>query len=206
MVLTKSITFTLALSTAAAGCIVFSSVSSAQTGTDQTIFNDEGEMLQMDNAQVRQLQGEEQYAENKAAQDDKRDQAYRLYAEKRVEELEKVKGKGAEQQVAVLQKWLNSDAEMRAQDQQTIRNLQQQIAKLQQGQQQVMANLGNDVGAMRQDAQNEVANTKFNQQMQINYFNELQTEMGPASWTPPNPRGTFYSMNGMGFSGGRGLW
>ena len=196
------------MSVAVAGCVLFAGASQAQTGTDQTVFNDEGEMLQMDNAQIRQLEQEEQCAEEKSTQDDQQDRQYRLYAEKRVEDLEKLKGGNAknDEQIAVLQKWLKDDADMRAQDQATIRNLAQQIASLQKNQQQVMANLQNDVGSLRQDAQNQQDNIKFNQQMQMNYFNELQTEMGPASWQPSNPRGTFYSMGGMGFGGGRGLW
>jgi hypothetical protein len=190
-----------------ASALALSPASFAQTGTDQTIFNDEGEMVQMDNAQIRQLESEEQSAEQKAAFDQQQDRNYRLYAEKRVQDLEKLKGgdKG-DKQLAVLQNWLKADAQVRAQDMATIRSLQRQIMSLQKNQQQVMANLGNDVSAMRQDAQNQEDNTRFSQQMQMNYFNELQTEMGPANWEAPNPNGAYYSMHGMGFSGGRGLW
>lgn len=208
MLLIRSRLLTVGLTAAAAGCLSFSAGTYAQSSTDQSVFNDEGEMLQMDNAQVRQMQQQEQSAEQKAAADDQRDSTYRLYAEKRVQELEKLKGGNTknDEQLAVLQKWLKADADMRAQDQQTIRSLQSQISRLQQNQQQLMSNLGNDVNAMRQDAQGQADNTKFSQQMQMNYFNELQTEMGPANWQAPNPRGTFYSMQGMGFSGGQKLW
>lgn len=186
----------------------FGAVGHAQTGTDQTIFNDEGEMVQMDAAQLRQMEGEEQAAEQRAAFDEKQNRNYRLYAEKRVQELEKLKGENSktDQQISVLQQWLKSDAQVRAQDMATIRSLQQQILNLQKNQQAVMANLGNDVNAMRQDAQNQVATEKFNETMRTNYFNELQTEMGPANWNTPSSQGAYYSMNGIGFGGGRGLW
>lgn len=182
----------------------------AQAGeqaADQAAFQDDDELLRMNNAQVRQLEGEEQSAEQQAAFDDKRNQAYRLYAEKRVQELEKLKGSNPQndKQIAIMQRWLKADASMRLTDQQTITALRKRIASMEQSQQQVMGNLGNDVGAMREAANDARADDQFKQQMSMNYFNEMQTEMGPASWMNPS-RSASYGMGGMGFNGGQRLF
>lgn len=161
-------------------------------------------MVRMDNAQLQHVQQQEQNAEAKASSDAQRDEAYRLYAEKRITELEKLKGKGSDEQIAVLQKWLKNDAQIRAQDQQTIKALQQQIAGLQQNQHQMMANIGNDINSMRQQYQDQRDDVKFSQMMQMNQFNELQSEMGACSWGRPPTDGTFNSVGGYGFGGGYG--
>jgi hypothetical protein len=161
----------------------------------------------MNSAQIRSLESQEMSAEQQASFDDKRNQAYRLYAEKRIEDLEKLKSGKAEndKQIAILQRWLKADSAMRLADQQTINNLRKRIYSMQQSQQTVMANLGGDVGAMREAANDARADDKFKQQMAINYFNELQSEMGPATWVHPN-HGATYGMGGYGFSGGQALF
>lgn len=179
----------------------------AEQGADQAAFQDDDELVRMNNAQLNQLQNEEVSAERQAQMDEQRNQAYRLYAEKRVQELEKLKKGSSEsdKQIAILQSWLKNDSAMRLRDQQTIKSLRQRIANMEQSQQQVMANLGNDVSAMREAANDARADDKFKQQMQINYFNELQSEMGPATWVHPT-RGPSYGMGGYGFSGGQALF
>lgn len=179
---------------------------SAEQSADQSAFQDDDELIRMNNAQINQLQREEMSAEQQADFDDKRNQAYRLYAEKRVAELEKLKGgAGNDKQIAILQNWLKTDASMRMRDQQTIAALRKRIASMEQTQQQVMNNLGNDVSAMREAATDARADDQFRQQMSINYFNELQSEMGPATWVHPT-RGPSYGMGGYGFSGGQALF
>ncbi len=185
---------------------VESSYAQSEQGADQSAFQDDDELLRLNNSQVRQMEGEEQSAEQQATFDDKRNQAYRLYAEKRVQELEKAKGSPTnEKEIGVLQRWLNADASTRLRDQQTINSLRQRVANLEQTQQQVMTNLGGDVGAMREASNNARADDKFRQQMQINYFNEMQSEMGPATWVHPT-RGASYGMGGQGFNGGQQLF
>ena len=175
---------------------------------DQSAFRDEGDMLQLENSQVRQLQGEEMSAESQAQMDDQRNLAYRLYAQKRVQDLEKLKGKDAQEdkQLQVMQSWLQADMLMRQRDMETIQALRQRIANLEQSQNQSMSNLGNDVAALREDATDARSNEKFKQQMSMNYFNEMQTEMGPASWYEHPTNGVSYSMGGMGFNGGQQLF
>lgn len=173
---------------------------------DQSAFRDEGDLVQLENSQIRQLEGEEVSAENQAAGDSQRNQAYRLYAQKRLTELEKLKGKDSQAQIQVLQNWLRADAAMRLRDMQTIQSLRQRIANLEQAQQSSVANLGNDVSALKQDAIDARSDNKFRQQMQMNYFNEMQTEMGPASWYEHPENGVSYSMGGMGFNGGQSLF
>ncbi len=172
---------------------------------DQSAFRDDGDLLQLENGQIRALEGEEMSAQNQADLDDRRNSAYRLYAQKRVDELEKLKGKDSQSQIQVLQNWLRADSMMRMRDMQTIRTLRQRVATLEQSQQSAMSNLGNDVSSIREDAIDARSDDKFKQQMQMNYFNEMQTEMGPASWYEHPQNGVSYSMGGMGFNGGQSL-
>jgi DNA-binding transcriptional MerR regulator len=151
---------------------------------------------------------QERSAENVANMDAAKNQQYRLYAEKKIQELEKLKGAKADSdnQVQTLRKWLQADSAQRARDLQIIRSLQSRIARLEQTQQTTMANMGNDIGAVREAANNARADQKFNQMMSMNYFNEMQTEMGQASWYPPRGGGANYNMGGMGFNGGQQLF
>jgi hypothetical protein len=178
-----------------------------EQSADQSAFQDDVELMRVNDAQVRELEREEMSADQQAASDDKRNQAYRLYAEKRVNELEKLKGSNAQndQQIAILQRWLKADAAMRLRDQQTINNLRRRIAGMEQSQQAAMSNLGGDVGAMREAANDARSNQLFRQQMAINYFNELQSEMGPAHMVHQST-GPTYGMGGMGFNGGQQLF
>lgn len=182
--------------------------SQSEQSADQSAFQDDDELMRLNNAQVRDLQGQEQSAEMQANNDDQRNQAYRLYAQKRVQDLEKLKATpNVQQQISVLQRWLNADAQMRLRDQQTIASLRKRVAAMEQTQSQTMGNMGNDVAAMREAANDAQADNKFRQQMQMNYFNELQTEMGPASFNHPGSAGgPSFSMGGMGFNGGQTLW
>lgn len=176
----------------------------SEQSADQAAFQDDDELLRMNSSQINQLESQERSAEQAAAYDDSRNQAYRLYAEKRVQDLEKLKGGNSQndKEISVLQRWLKIDAAMRLRDQQTISSLRQRIANMEQTQQQTMTNLNGDVGAMREAANDARANDQFKQQMAMNYFNELQSEMGPATWVHPNS-GATYGMGGFGFSGGR---
>lgn len=190
----------------AGASIVSVSAQSGEQSADQAAFQDDDELIRMNSSQINQLEREEMSAEQQAAFDDKRNQAYRLYAEKRVQELEKLKsGASNDKQIQILQNWLKTDSAMRLRDQQTIANLRSRIANMEQTQQQVMNNLGNDVSAMREAANDARADDQFRQQMAINHFNELQSEMGPANWVHPN-RGASYGMGGYGFSGGQALF
>lgn len=179
----------------------------AETAADQSAFQDDEELMRLNNSQVNQVQGEVMSAEQQAAYDDKRNQAYRLYAEKRVQELEKLKTNSPDnaKQISILQRWLKADSAMRLRDQQTINSLRQRLANMEQTQNQTMTNLGGDVSAMREAANDARSDDMFRQQMSMNYFNELQSEMGPATWVHSN-RGPSYGMGGYGFSGGQALF
>lgn len=179
----------------------------AEAAADQTAFQDDEELMRLNGAQTNQVEGEIRSAEEQANYDNQRNQAYRLYAEKRIQDLEKLKSGNADnaKQISVLQRWLKADSQMRLRDQQTINSLRQRLANMEQSQNQVMANLGGDVGAMREAANNARADDQFRQQMQINYFNELQSEMGPATWVHPT-KGPSYGMGGYGLSGGQPMF
>ena len=179
----------------------------AEQAADQTAFQDDDELLRLNGSQVNQVEGEIRSAQDQAMFDEQRNQAYRLYAEKRIADLEKLKKGTPEnnQQIGILQRWLKADSAMRLRDQQTINSLRKRLATLEQSQTQTMANLGGDVGAMREAANNARADDQFRQQMSINYFNELQSEMGPATWVHPT-HGPSYGMGGYGFSGGQTMF
>lgn len=197
----------LALCTVIFGSVPPSSGQGAQSA-DQSAFRDDTDLLQLENSQIRQLQDEEMNAETQAQMDDQRNQAYRLYAQKKVQDIEKLKGKDAQsdKQLQVMQSWLRADLMMRQRDMETIRALRQRVASLEQTQSTSMKNLGGDVQSLREDAIDARSDQKFNQQMSMNYFNEMQTEMGPASWYEHPSNGVSYSMGGMGFNGGQQLF
>lgn len=188
-------------------CSVPASLSQGAQSADQSAFRDDSDLLQLENSQIRQLQDQEMNAETQAQMDDQRTQAYRLYAQKKVQEIEKLKGKDAQSDktLQVMQSWLRADLLMRQRDMETIRALRQRVASLEQSTSSSMSNLGGDVQSLREDAIDSRSNEKFQQQMSMNYFNEMQTEMGPASWYEHPSNGVSYSMGGMGFNGGQQL-
>lgn len=192
------------------GCMTLSggAIAQGEQAADQSVFQDDAELMQLNNAQVNQVEGQVQSAEQQAAIDNQRNQQYRLYAEKKVKELQGLKNKSAStnEQLAVLTQWLKADTLMRQRDMQTIRMLQERLARLEQTQGQVGTNLSADVNAIREAGQDAKDAQKFQQQMSMNYFNELQTEVGPASWYTPIGNGAYYSMGGMGFNGGQNLF
>lgn len=199
--------FSLALATS---CLVsVSAFGQGETQADQAAFGDDGDMLRLNEAQLRDLEMQEQSAESTASMDAQKNQNYRLYAEKRIQEVEKLKGAkatSADSQVQTLRRWLQADSAQRARDLQIIRSLQARIARLEQTQQSTMANMSNDIGAVREAATDARSDAKFKQMMSMNYFNEMQTEMGQASWYPPRGGGANYNMGGMGFNGGQQLF
>lgn len=180
----------------------------------QAIFQDDRQIMQQDQQQVRQFENQVENYQEQAKERDQSADSYRLYAEKRINELEKLKKAGGSPtkslnkerngELYALQGWLKNDAGTRAAEQAHIKQLDLAIANLQQQQQGQMANLSADVGAMRQVAQRQDDDDKFNHMMQMNYFNELQSEMGAASWGRPPTDGTYNSVGGYGFLGGYG--
>ncbi|MBC7997863.1 MAG: hypothetical protein IAF58_07965 [Leptolyngbya sp.] len=199
--------FSLALATSCLVCV--SAFGQGETQADQAAFGDDGDMLRLNEAQLRDLEMQEQSAESTASIDAQKNQNYRLYAEKRIQEVEKLKGAkatSADSQVQTLRRWLQADSAQRARDLQIIRSLQARIARIEQTQQSTMANMSNDIGAVREAATDARSDAKFKQMMSMNYFNEMQTEMGQASWYPPRGGGANYNMGGMGFNGGQQLF
>lgn len=181
-------------------------------GADQGIFNDEQQMLRINNMQTRQYEMEKNQAEREYQAEQQRTGPYRLYCEKKVQELTKSiattpsgKKKQEEQsQLGVFQDWLKRDNEYKAKQQAYISQLQAALKRTEKGQQETLANLSSDIGAMRENVQDQKDAQKFNQMMQVNYFNELQSEMGAASWGRPPTDGTYNSVGGYGFMGGYG--
>jgi hypothetical protein len=181
-------------------------------GGNQQIFSDEEQMTQMDNSQIMQMRNQESNIKAQDQAQEASQQPYRLYVEQRIRALQKLKmahGSPAEstardKQLYALQAWVAKDNTTREQDQGRIKQLDQAIANLQTERQASYANLGNDVNAMRENQQAMADDDKFNKMMKVNMFNELQSEMGAASWGAPPRDGTYNSTGGYGMQGGYG--
>ena len=145
-------------------------------------------MLKTDQQQVQQLEQQKQQYEQQAQTQEQQDEPYRLYAEKRVEELQKLRAahgspvrsvaSQATTQLYALQKWLSADEETKLEEQQHIKQLDQSIANLQTDETNTRNNMQSDIQGLREDATQSVEDKRFQQQMQINQFNEEQNEMG----------------------------
>lgn len=180
-------------------------------GANQTIYRDEQELLNTDQNMIGNYQASQSKAERDLLNEEKENESYRLYAEKRINVLEKAKRAGtpvktgdSNSELMVLQRWLRNDDAYRAKQQAYISQLDQAIANLRQGQSSTVANLGNDINAMRQSVQDEKDQQRFNNQMSMNMYNELKSEMGAASWGDTPRDGTYNSVGGYGFLGGYG--
>lgn len=180
-------------------------------GANQTIYHDEQEMLNTDQAMINQYSSAENEAESKLAAEQAKTNAYILYAEQRIQALEKQKKgvspslAGAKSgEMAVLTSWLQQDSAYRAKQQAYIDQLEQCISNLRTSQTNTLANLNTDINALRQGVQDDKDQQKFENQMQMNQFNELKSEMGACSWGDTPRDGTFNSVGGYGFNGGYG--
>jgi len=134
------------------------------------------------------------------------DDNFRNYAQKRVQALLKLKNAGGspsrslskerQGELYALQHWLDQDTQTRTQEQSRIQQLDQAIANLQQTQLSTLQDMRSDIHNMRVDADAQAADKKFQQQMAVNYFNELQSEMGAVSWGRPPQDGVFNTQSG----------
>jgi len=186
----------------------------AQASSDRAVFQEEKQLMQMDQNQEKQLEGEKQSYQLEINKEEQKTEPYREYAEKRVAELSKLKAAGGSPsrslatqkngELYALEKWLAADAQARTEEQARVKQLDQAIANLQQSQNETLKNLNADINGMRGDSQATAEDRKFQQQMQINHFNELQSEMDAASWGRPPTDGTFNSTGGYGIGGGYG--
>ncbi|MBS1989427.1 MAG: hypothetical protein JSS83_02855 [Cyanobacteria bacterium SZAS LIN-3] len=179
--------------------------------SNQGVFNDEQQMLQTDGAMINQYTQAENKAEGDLRTEEQRNQAYRLYAEQRINQLEEYKKRGSPAlsgskagDLPMLEAWLKNDDAYRAKQQSYIDQLNQLIINLRQSQTQTLANLNNDIAGMRQNEQDRKDQQRFQNQMQINQFNELQSEMGACSWGGTPNDGYYNSTGGYGVLGGYG--
>ena len=215
MLLMKKRNWTAICSFAAlAGSLFCGSVASpafAQAaGATQSIFRDEQSMLGTDGAMINQYSQAEKGAQNDLDSEEQRSAAYRLYAEKRVAQLEDYKRRppalanSKSGDLPMLENWLKNDDAYRAKQQAYIEQLNQLIVNLRQTQTQTLANLNNDIAGLRQNQQDAKDQQKFQNQMQINQYNELKSEMGACSWGGTPNDGTMNSTGGLGMLGGYG--
>lgn len=178
-------------------------------GANQSIFNDEEQMMGLNQAQVRQYEQQKVQAETELSEEQRKNAPYRLFVEKQIQVLSapSKNPKAAsvnKDKLKQMQDWLKRDNDYITRQQSYINQLTGTIANLQRNASTQIGNLQNDITAMRENQQDEKDAKKFDQMMQINYFNELQSEMGAASWGRPPEDGTFNSTGGYGFMGGYG--
>jgi hypothetical protein len=160
----------------------------AQAQADRAVFQEENQLLRDDQQQQQQLMQQKNQYEQQVQAQESQDEPYRLYAEKRVEELQKLRAAGgspvrsvasqATTQLYALQKWLTADAQTRLDEQQHIKQLDEAISNLQSNQSQTLQNLQGDIQGMREDSTQAVEDKRFQHEMAINQFNEEQSEMG----------------------------
>lgn len=176
-------------------------------GADQGLFNDEQQMEVFNQQQVGNYQRQKLQLEEEMNNEEMRNQPYRLYAQKMVTQLSKPGAKKTaddQTRLNVYEDWLKKDAALKSEQMGRLKQLDKLIAATQQNQQTTIANLNSDINSMRETVQDQRDAQKFNQMMQINYFNELQSEMGAASWGSPPQDGTYNSVGGYGMLGGYG--
>ena len=178
-------------------------------GANQSIFNDEEQMMGLNQAQMRQYEQQKVQAETELSEEQRKNAPYRLYVEKQISALSAPSKNPKTQSANVaklkqLQDWIKRDNDYIARQQSYINQLTGTIQNLQRSQTTQVGNLQNDITAMRENQQDEKDARKFDQMMQMNYFNELQSEMGAASWGRPPEDGTYNSVGGYGFMGGYG--
>ena len=109
-----------------------------------------------------------------------------------------------QRQMLLLSQWLQKDDQTRAAERAHLKQLDQAIANLQESINQAQGNMQSQIRDMHENQEIAQENNKFNQMMQVNYFNELQSEMGACSWGAPPQDGTYNSVGGYGFLGGYG--
>ena len=209
----KRSNFTL-ISLVAFGISAMLALPGAAFAQGQAIFQDDRQIMQTDQNQVQQYESQVANYEEKAKTRDASADSYRSYAQKRINELKKLQSSGGSPtkslvkekngEMYALQGWLKNDEDTRLQEQEHIKQLDQAINNLQSQVNGQNQNLSADVGAMREVAQRQADDDKFSQMMQMNHFNELQSEMGAASWGRPPTDGTYNSVGGYGMQGGYG--
>ncbi|MBN9394686.1 MAG: hypothetical protein J0H83_05535 [Candidatus Melainabacteria bacterium] len=180
-------------------------------GANQEIYGDEQSMIRTDQGMIGELQHDRDKASMELSAEEASKAKYRLSVEKQIRQIEGLKKAGSAAlsgskagELQVLESWIRQDDEYRQRQIAYIQTLDQQIANLRKTQMTAVANLGNDINDMRQNQEDQREQVKFNQQMQINQFNELKSEMGAASWGDTPADGTYNSVGGYGMLGGYG--
>ena len=174
-------------------------------GANQSIFSDEQRLLQVNQQQMGAFEQERAQAEQELQQMEAKNQPYRLKVVKEITDLKGKKDAASQAKLKELQDWISRDDAYKKRQEILITRLTQSIQSLQRSQMETTGNLSNDITAMRQNVQDQKDAAKFDRMMRMNYFNELQSEMGAASWGRPPTDGTFNSVGGYGFMGGYGM-
>lgn len=180
--------------------------------SEQSIFQDERQMVHDEGSQIQNYQNAVTNYQQQVTAHDDANEPYRLYAQKTIQQLQKFRAANGspalsvarQDQLYALEKWLRNDTQVRDQEKAHIQQLDKAIANLQRQQNATFSDLGSDINAMRENQEAKAEDTKFDQMMRINQFNELQSEMGACSWGRPPTDGTYNSVGGYGMNGGYG--
>jgi len=170
----------------------------AQASVDQSTVSADQILNDASRQQVQDLVNQRNSFQLEINKSEQADDNFRNYAQSRVNALLKSKNLSKEKQgeLYALQHWLTQDTQTRTADQARIQKLDSQIAAMQQSQNSAIRDMRADIHNMRVDADTQAADKKFQQQMAVNYFNELQSEMGAASWGAPPTDGTLNTQSG----------
>lgn len=174
-------------------------------GANQSIFSDEQRLLQVNQRQMGEFERERAQAEQRLQAMEAKNEPYRLKIVKQITQLKGKTDSVSQAKLKELQNWIKRDNAYKKRQEQLITQLTASIQRLQKAQMSTTSNLSNDITAMRQNVQDQKDAAKFSRMMKMNYFNELQSEMGAASWGRPPTDGTFNSVGGYGFMGGYGM-
>ena len=183
------------------------------SGTNQMIFQDENQIMRQNAQQLNQTEMQEQQYKSEVQSQDAKDEPYRLYAQQRIQALQQLRKAGGspvrnlsqsqQRQMLLLSQWLQKDDQTRQAERAHLRQLDQAIANLQESINQAQGNMQSQIQDMHENQEIAQENNKFNQMMQINQFNELQSEMGNVGWGSTAQDGIANSVGGRyGFMGG----
>ena len=186
---------------------------SQDSATNQMIFQDENQIMRQNAQQLNQTEMQEQQYKDQVQAQDAKDAPYRLYAQQRIAALQQLKKAGGspvrnlsqsqQRQMLLMSQWLQKDDQTRAAERAHLRQLDQAIANLQESINQASGNMQSQIRDMHENQEIAQENNKFNQMMQINQFNELQSEMGNVGWGSTAQDGIANSVGGRyGFMGG----
>ncbi len=180
-----------------------------QAKVDQSLFNDNKEMLRNDVDYEDYLLRKRTTFAQQMQQNEQTDDKLRAYAEQRLKALTQSKSAlSAAQQAEAhdLMDWLKKDAKQRANNLAWLKRQDQAIASLEQDQMLSVQGQRNALHNIYEDNLAIQSQYKWNQNMQIAKLHQYQSQMGAVSWGRPPGDGRNYGGYGGGYGGNFNRW